>query len=337
MFSDVSQFALGAPDKIVGNETELRAAINNAPTKKSYTIALNNDIALSVSSLTIPANKDITLTSNSKNEYYKLFNGIIVESGGVLKFEGIIVTNSSSSGVTVKENGLFILYSGEISGNSGYTHMWGPGMFSTYGGGVYNNGTFEMHGGKISGNQASIVASHSEGYGGGVYNGGIFKMYGGAISNNYAENSGGGVYNLGTFTISGGEITGNRATFTGGVTNSGTFERLGGVISGNSGGDVYPSDNVDNGSPSGNGSSTGGSDGSSGGNSDSSKGDNGTSTDKGGQFGGGFSLRDVVVMCVGVVVVSLCVVVVVLLLSFQKRIEQIETKINHPIDGQVMC
>ena len=52
-FGSVSHFVSGSSDKIVSNETELREAINNAPTK-AYTIALNNDITLTESTLNIP-------------------------------------------------------------------------------------------------------------------------------------------------------------------------------------------------------------------------------------------------------------------------------------------
>ncbi|MCL1969986.1 MAG: hypothetical protein FWF66_00735 [Candidatus Bathyarchaeota archaeon] len=122
-YNTVSFFVSGAPDKVVNNETELRDAINNAPDKYTFTIALNNDITLTDSALIIPANKDIILTSSKLVGFYKLIgaysrNTIIVKDSGILKIDGIIITNSSQSGVTVRENGLLILYRGEISGIS---------------------------------------------------------------------------------------------------------------------------------------------------------------------------------------------------------------------------
>jgi len=77
----------------VKNETELKNAITNTPSKTT-TIALDNDITLT-DALTIPANKDITLTSNKVSGYYKL-NGatnqstITVETSGVLKLDACL-------------------------------------------------------------------------------------------------------------------------------------------------------------------------------------------------------------------------------------------------------
>jgi len=332
-------FTSGAPDKAVNNETDLRNAINNAPTKKTYTITLNNDITLSDSPLIIPANKDITLTSNKANGYYKLIGvgsgTLTVESNGVLKLDGIIVTSGGGSmggGVYVYDNGRLIMYSGEISDNT--VVDWGGPFFNSaaYGGGVYNAGVFEMHGGTISNNNAVYRGTNNAGAGGGVYNSGTFTMSGGTISNNHADISGGGVYNTnsGTFIMSGGEITDNTAYWGGGVYNSGTFDRRGGTISKNSatvsGNNVYPDDNGDSLDNNGTGDSSNGG-GSSNGNWITDE-NNGITNDN----IGGFSLRELVVMCL-FVVVSLFVVVVVLFFSFQKRIEQVEAKINRPVDS----
>jgi hypothetical protein len=121
VFSGVSLFVLGAPD-IVSNETELRNAVDTAT--GSTVIALGKDIALTESTLTIPANKNITLTSSLASGFYKLIGAdgkstFIVEGGGMLRLDGIIVTHESGkagSGVTVDSDGTLILYSGEISG-----------------------------------------------------------------------------------------------------------------------------------------------------------------------------------------------------------------------------
>jgi len=243
-FDNVSPFVLGAPNKVVSTETELRNAINNAA--GSTIITLNKDIQLT-ETLNIPTNKDITLTSNKIVGFYKLIGAscqetLIVKDSGMLKIDGVIVTHLDEvegRGVTVDSGGTLILYSGEILGNT----VYGVGMpqlvggYGSYGGGVYNSGVFEMSGGKISGNLASI------GRGGGVYNSGTFKLSGGEISGNSATTStftesenwghGDGVYNMGTFTMSGGRITRNTDSG-GGVYNYGTFELSGGEISYNS-------------------------------------------------------------------------------------------------------
>ncbi len=229
IFSGVSPFVSGTPDKVVKNETELRDAVSSAV--GSVVIALGNDITLT-EPLIISTNKDVTLMSNSNSELFKLMRGIIVEDGGVLKLDGIIVTDYADdmAGVCVSVNsgGTFVMYSGELSGNARGAR------------GVSNAGTFEMFGGVISGNRGIA--------GGGVSNLGTFTMFGGKISNNYAH-WGGGVANRGNFSMSGGLISNNTAFNGGGVHiygnifNSsiiieiypkyGVFDLLGGEISGN--------------------------------------------------------------------------------------------------------
>jgi predicted outer membrane repeat protein len=225
---------------VVSNETELRNAINNAQAGKSVVIALDQDITLTESTLTIPVNKDITLTSNKESELYKLIGtaydeyGVIVggssvstitvESNGALKLDGISVTHTDTRlgyVITVNENGKLIMYNGLISSKIG---------------GVCNIGTFLMQGGEISNNFALN--------GGGVRNRGIFRMSGGEISGNSAFNNGGGVHNEGTFEMSGGEISVNSGAIGGGIYNwggalvgydqhGGSFTLSGGLIWGN--------------------------------------------------------------------------------------------------------
>lgn len=90
------------------------------------------------------------------------------------------ITGGGNSGV--KNQGVFNLYSGKISGNS-----------AMYGGGVINNGTFNMYGGEIRENSASNQ-------GGGVFNNKLlsqpctFYMCGGEITGNTSQGTGGGVY-----------------------------------------------------------------------------------------------------------------------------------------------
>jgi hypothetical protein len=242
-------------NSVVRNEFELTLAANDALPWMPVTITLNSDVTLT-ESLVIPANKKITLRSDS-SEFYRL-NGadncytIVVENSGVLTLDGIIVTHKSKtygSGVRVYSGGTFIVYSGEISGNRACR----IGDAYDDGGGVYNDGVFKMLGGEISGNDATL-------YGGGVYNRGTFKMSGGKISNNIAgphavrysgsgggiSGGGGGVYNNGMFIMSGGEISNNTSAYGGGVynnggDNAGIFELSGGKIFSNTAvsGNVY--------------------------------------------------------------------------------------------------
>ena len=321
----------------VKNETELRNAVNNVSSGSSTVIALDNDIVFTdFTRLRISANCDITFTSNKATGYYKILRYITVESDGVLRLDGVIVTNepAGAGGVVVQRGGRLIMYKGEISGNAiagsldPFTHA--------YGGGVCNYGTFELYGGKISDNKAldgegvgDIFMGNFVGYGGGVANYGTFKMFGGEISGNTAR-YGGGVYNLreGVFEMRGGEICNNRATlWGGGVYNArGAFNWLGGTISGNTASDytdVFPD---------GGGSSNGGNDGNSGG-----SGGNGGSSDGNGGIseGDGYSLKDVIIVCVGVVGLVVGVVAVGLFFYFGRRMKQMETKFNIHLQDKV--
>jgi flagellar basal body-associated protein FliL len=323
----------------VKNETELKNAINNTSSKEVI-IALDNDITLT-EALKIPMNKDITLTSSKTIGYCKIIGAagkstITVEDSGVLVLDGIVVTHTNNAGnraggVAVSYSGKLVMYSGEISGNTVVTGWFNPhqpgASEDALGGGVYNYGVFEMYGGKISNNCAQGSGggvlnsgtfklfggeiSGNAAYGGYVLGGGVFNAYqsffemsGGVISGNTAKNGGGGVFNYGSFIMSGGEIIRN----SGGVATGGygTFNRNGGVISGNTDYDVYSGDS--------NGSLDGGSGSGSGGGSGSGSG-------SGLSIVGGFSLKDIVVICVGVALVIVGVVVAVLLFTFKKELK----------------
>ncbi len=167
VYDGVSFFVLGASDKIVSNEKELRSAINSGLSKK-ITIALDNDITLENKALIIPADKDITLTSNKASKYYKLigtpfFCTIEVEAGGVLRLDGIVVTHANGDfgmGLYVHEEGRLVMYSGEISGNNAGQHYDEIGYaYEAQGGGVINRGTFEMYDGVISNNNVHLYGS----------------------------------------------------------------------------------------------------------------------------------------------------------------------------------
>jgi len=216
------------------SENELREAVNSAT--EPVVIALGGDIKLT-GSLLIPAGKNITLTSSSKNGFYKLIgaNGestIIVEKNGMLCLDGITVTHNSDEtgcGVEVYFGGTLIMAEGVICNNTvGVRTMPDGNTHKESGGGVLNSGKFEMRGGVIANNTAP-------GGGGGVLNNGGFSMSGGEISGNTAYYTGGGVYNNGYgFSMSGGEISGNTANRGGGVYNfNGKFSVNGGTIYGN--------------------------------------------------------------------------------------------------------
>jgi hypothetical protein len=258
----------------VNNESSLRNAVSNAANGVPVIIVFDEHITLGLresTPLAIPSGADVTLTSNSElldsnTNFFNLYgfhntNTITVNSGGILKLDGIIVTHipgTNGNGVNVNPDGMLILSGGVISGNTGGVGVYnyggsfvmeggvisgntadifaggGGGVYnrglSTYSGGVYiNTGSFVMEGGVISGNTGGV----------GVYNyGGSFVMEGGVISGN-----GGGVYNgnsiapnndVCSFVMNGGVISDNTATnYGGGVCNWGSFVMEGGVISGN--------------------------------------------------------------------------------------------------------
>jgi hypothetical protein len=269
-FNITSPFAIGEPDKvIVNNETELKNAINNAPFKTSIVIVLNGGISL-FSTLTIPADKNITLTRNIGMSFCRLVGPshvsrysadgtsttIAVEAGGMLYVDGIVVTHEIGCygvGVIVNSGGSLIMCSGEILDNHGYLGggvLIDGGSFMMYGGKICRNdgsfgggvdnfkGDFVMYGGEISNNDAFN--------GGGVYNDGVFTMFGGEISNNNAIYLGGGVYSSGDFVMTDGKISDNGANYYGGgvYNDGGNFKMVNSVISNNSvtyrdGGGVY--------------------------------------------------------------------------------------------------
>lgn len=187
-------------------------------------------------------------------------SGTITHSADVYG-RGVRLGDSSSTGD-------FIMYGGEISGNSidisAHSAAAGDGAgveaqqsdFTMYGGKITNNhvingsnnegggvnmhtgGTFTMYGGEISGNACSDT-------GGGVISAGAYlKLYGGTISNNTADKRGGGVFTNMTLTISDGiTITGNKSEQGGGIyTYDEDITINGGNITGNTatyGGGVY--------------------------------------------------------------------------------------------------
>jgi len=239
VFSGASSFVSAAPDCVVSTETELRNAVNNAPSGVPYVVAFTTHIYLETDTLIIPKDKNITLITDGLAPWNLTVFGnpstiIIVERGGVLSIDGVGVSRQgvfSGYGVEVKSGGEFYLYSGLICGN---------------GVGVFNGGNFVMSGGTISDNTDRGVSNSDDGFfvmsdgkisnnAGGVYNSvrGGFSMSGGEISGNTLMYGGGGVANGGNFFMSGGVISNNTSWRGGGVLNEGVFALSGGVISNN--------------------------------------------------------------------------------------------------------
>jgi hypothetical protein len=246
----------------VNTEIELKTTINNATHNIPIVIVLNNDIILK-EPLVIPANKNITLTSNLQSGFFKLIgadkrNTISVMDKGILTIDGIIVTHkngNSGHGIYVNPVGIFVMYKGVITGNTedqgggvfnfGNFSMYGGEIYdnkcSYNGGGVDNNGNFDMFGGKIYKNKsAEPIDDGTFGDGGGVHNSGIFMLIDGEISDNFAKRAGGGVCNTDTFIMAGGKISDNRAgdkaggVYSRSMFGTSSFTMYDGIISHNS-------------------------------------------------------------------------------------------------------
>lgn len=230
----------------VSNITDLQSEITNAtqPTE----IKLTQDVVLSGTQLSIPADKTIKLTTTGA-EYKLDANQLsrVVVNEGTLYLNNVIITggqvNYQGAGIWNKGSGTLVMQSGKVTANT----LTGTAVNSPYeryesgGGGVYNEGTFTLVDGSITANVASNA--------GGVHNYGVnsvFTMNGGEITNHTVTSDAGGVENSGgTFVMNGGVISGNTSSFYGGgIYNSivhnidtpntpGTFTMNGGTITNN--------------------------------------------------------------------------------------------------------
>lgn len=205
----------GAEHEAVGDHTAAEAVtwtgisdLSSITTSGYY--YLTTDVTLSES--WNPADGTVLCLNGHSITGAKDHNAISVSSGVTLtltdcKGTGTIKhqTGERGKGVSISGSGTFIMYGGEITGNS-----------TNDGGGVNvgSDATFTMYAGTIGSNSAS-----SGGGGVNVESDAAFAMYGGTVSNNSANYFGGGVNvdNNGTFTMTGGEISGNTANSGGGV------------------------------------------------------------------------------------------------------------------------
>jgi uncharacterized repeat protein (TIGR02543 family) len=129
--------------------------------------------------------KNLILQGNDENDAE-----LVTVSGGTLTMENCIITGNTAKhsstgygGGVVVSSGIITMYGGEISGNTVTS-----GERSVYGGGVSvtNEGTFIMNEGAISGNKAIPGIGEggpTSGNGGGVYvaSGGTFRVTDGTI------------------------------------------------------------------------------------------------------------------------------------------------------------
>ena len=181
--------------------------------------------------VTIPANKHITLTSDTGNQWTvamgsddRHFNvqGSLTLANIILRGRGDALGDFTSGGVNVATYGALVMnggaeiyncYSGSQTGGGGvalavdatFTMNANSKIYANIariGGGVANwGGIFTMVGGEISGNFATTNNSGFGGFGGGVFLGcdspnwiGDLDAQGGKISGNTADKDGGGIY-----------------------------------------------------------------------------------------------------------------------------------------------
>ena len=253
------------PATEVINESQFRAALNNAGNAEEYILIKNdmefpNDINLH-NNIILIAEDTVTISrTTGSGSFFRLSNvhlklgamgmrgQLVLDGRGnliitdvpsstniITMYDGITLRNSISSTGAVDTTGIFNMKGGIITENNGN------------GVSIHTGGIFNMEGGIISNNKRSGVN-----VGGQAGGGTTFNMYGGIISNNTEAGGGGGVnVTGGHFNMEGGIISGNTSYFEsyawgnfingGGVHVRGgtdvTFKKTGGTIYGNNAGD----------------------------------------------------------------------------------------------------
>ena len=113
-----------------------------------------------------------------------IFIGLADEGDKFIMNDKVSLTGNNNGAVHVSDYGIFVMYGGNISGNSTTSYHGGGGGVR-----VTDSGQFHMYGGTISGNTAAPDGFvNVSGFGGGVYvgNGATFIKSGGTISGNTA-------------------------------------------------------------------------------------------------------------------------------------------------------
>ncbi len=216
-----------ATDYNVGTDSELRAAIQN----DGANITITADIELSNSTLSIPANKTVTINLNTHTLDRKLTKRgegggqvITVRSGATLNLSNGTLKGGwgGNGGGLVNEGGNVTLTDVNVTGNTA----------DDRGGGISNQGTLTMTGGSIT-NNTSNDSEDPKG-GGGIFNyeGATATLTNVTITGNTVNvTGGGGICNFGTLTLDGGSITGNTAGTHGcGIWQEGTLNMQGAIM-----------------------------------------------------------------------------------------------------------
>lgn len=158
---------------------DLQVAVNNATSGDVIIISENLMYTTTTPNVTIPANKEITIGSDSGKNWILSQSKASIRHftvNGTLNLQDITLDGSSKSGgVTVNNGGTLNMNDGTVMQN----------CYNYDGGAVMNSGTFNMHGGTItqcSGGNAGGVRCAANGQ---------FNMYGGTIADNSSIIAGG--------------------------------------------------------------------------------------------------------------------------------------------------
>jgi|GEM_PF-560981 len=232
-----SEFITPAEAALPTYITDLTVILRGVGPGPSYVkLSANGNLFSVGSGVTLVLDENVTLVGRSANGNGSEDNFTSVVSvvyGGtlIMNERSKITGNTGWSGGVSIFGGTFIMYGGEVSGNTG-VDAGGVSVGLSAWGGV---GTFVMRGGEVSGNTGRDVGGVT------VSEGMLFVMYGGEVSGNTGNSShiGGGVVVWGTFVMRGGEVSGNIAYGSGGgvhISANGTFVMHGGEVSRNTAG-----------------------------------------------------------------------------------------------------
>jgi len=178
--------------------------------------------------VTLVLDENVTLQGNSMGNSTAGRPLVQITAGTLIMKEGSRITGNTgfhrtswdrgypagTGGVTVGQDGHFIMLGGTIDGNSGGNGRASWGSVNVGGtGGVLNSGTFTMFGGTINGNSGGNGAIGNNGMDGPNRRDmrGSNRGPGGAGGNGAPGSNGGvgGVHNTGTFIMHGGTISSN--------------------------------------------------------------------------------------------------------------------------------
>ena len=236
-------WAAESGDQPEGNAADVRTELTVAGgALASGTYTLSDDITLTGTNLTIPADAVVvldlnghTLTGTGTGSVIRVVGTLTIQDsrtggkitgGNAKKTDASIMNNTYNGGaIYVDENATLSMTGGTITGNKAFN-----------GGGIYMGkaAVVEITGGEISNNKS---LRDGGGGGGAIYaygEGGSLNIEGCKLKNNTAVYQGGAIFTDGpTYVGVGTEISGNSASHGGGICANNYLKITGGVISNN--------------------------------------------------------------------------------------------------------